>query len=273
LVNQVVSIARFVRHLRGGSQPLLVEGTDGNLYVLKFQNNLQGSHVLFNESMGTELYRACGLQVPGWSPIYVDAQFIDDHRECWLQAERGSIRPLSGWSFGSRFVQVPGTHLRDLLSGNDFKRVRNLDSFWLSWLIDVCANHSDNRQALFVEHVSREFEAYFIDHGHLFGGAKGGEQPHPRVSRYLDGRVYAAIPEFSIERIEKTLKNLDADALFKRAVELPADWITEMDRKALESCLDRLKNPTLWQNVLHELLISCEGTCRYGSFPIPAASA
>lgn len=265
MANEVVSISRLIRRLRGGSQPLLVEGTDDHLYVLKFRDNPQGPRVLFNESMGTELYRACGLQVPEWRPIHVDARFIDDHPECWIQTEKGCIRPMPGWSFGSRFIHIPGSRVSDVLPGVALKWVRHLDHFWLSWLIDVCAEHADNRQAIFLEHEDRQVEIFFIDHGHLFGGAKGGERPNPWASRYLDRRVYAAMPQMGVKRIEKALKELNADALYQRAGELPAGWITEVDRKALATCLDRLKNPALWQNVLHELLSSFESTCEYGS--------
>jgi hypothetical protein len=87
--------AKFVCNLRGGSQPILVEASDGLLYVAKFTDNLQGPNLPFNESIGSELYRACGLAVPLWKPLLVTDDFLDQNPGCWLQTAAGRLRPDS----------------------------------------------------------------------------------------------------------------------------------------------------------------------------------
>src|SRR5713226_6417980 len=50
-----------VRRMRGGSQSHLMRCSDGNYYVVKFQNNPQHRRILVNELLGTRLARRLGL--------------------------------------------------------------------------------------------------------------------------------------------------------------------------------------------------------------------
>ena len=93
------SVTHFVRNLRGGSQPILAQASDGFLYVVKFANNLQGPNVLFNESAGSELFRAIGVPVPEWRPLRVSDSFLEKNRDCWMQTPGGRLRPSSGLCF------------------------------------------------------------------------------------------------------------------------------------------------------------------------------
>lgn len=135
-------VKRFIRNLRGGSQPILAEASDGLLYVVKFANNLQGPNLAFNEAMGAELYRQLGLPVPDWKPLILRDAFIDNNPDCWIQTPYGRLRPAAGLCFGSRFLGGGGERLFEILPGSAFARVRNLRDFWLAWLIDVCASYS-----------------------------------------------------------------------------------------------------------------------------------
>jgi len=58
--------------------------------------------------------------------------------------------------FGSRYLGGEGMRLLEILPGNSFKRVQNHQSFWQAWMIDICAGHVDNRQAIFLEGAQRE---------------------------------------------------------------------------------------------------------------------
>jgi len=76
LREEPVSLRTYIRKLRGRSQPMPVEASDGHLYVVKFINNPQGLNVLFNEAVGTELYSIAGLSVPAWRPLLVTGDFV-----------------------------------------------------------------------------------------------------------------------------------------------------------------------------------------------------
>jgi hypothetical protein len=59
--------------------------------------------------------------------------------------------------------------LFEILPGSSIKLVGNQVSFWMAWLIEICGEHVDNRQAIFEEDADGSLDAYFVDHGHLFG--------------------------------------------------------------------------------------------------------
>jgi hypothetical protein len=228
----------------------LAEAGDGRLYVVKFTNNLQGPNLPFNESIGSELYRACGLAGPAWKPLQVSESFLDRNPDCWIQTPTGCLRPESGLCFGSEFLGGSGVRLFEILPGTSFPRVRNRQSFWLAWLLDVCALHTDNRQALFLEDAAGQLKAFFIDHGHLFGGPNGGEKMHFLGSRYLDPRIYESVSSQYVLDVQRVAEALDADQLWRRVRDLPGEWKRVSALDAFAQCLDRMSSPDLLQNVV-----------------------
>ncbi|HMD78158.1 MAG TPA: hypothetical protein VKG86_12390 [Terracidiphilus sp.] len=244
-----VVATQYIRNLRGGSQPILVQASDGLVYVAKFTNNLQGPNLPFNESMGSELYRLCGLAVPSWKPLLVTDSFLDQNTDCWMQTPEGRLRPASGLCFGSRFLGGDGVRLLEILPGTSFKRVRNQASFWLAWLVDICAEHVDNRQAVFVEDAEGWLNAFFVDHGHLFGGPKADLHKGFLASRYLDPRIYPDVSSEQLLDFHRVVLALDADKLWQTVQALPDDWKTVSAVNGFAKCLGRLSNNELLQNV------------------------
>lgn len=261
-----VLATKHIRNLHGGSQPILVQASDGLLYVVKFTNNLQGANLPFNESIGVELYRACGLTVPSWKPILITDAFVDRNQDCWMQTPEGRLRPNSGLCFGSRFLGGEGIRLLEILPGNSFKRVRNRNCFWLAWLIDICARHADNRQAIFVENAKGWLDAYFVDNGHLFGGPKGEQRPHFCASRYLDQRIYQSLSSYQSRHFQAVATSVDVDQLWQRIQALPEDWITESALGCFTECLERLASPNLLQNIVDTMKDAQQRTNDFGRF-------
>ncbi len=246
-------VTHYFRNLRGGSQPILAQASDGLLYVVKFTNNLQGANLPFNESIGNELYHACGLPVPAWKPLLVTDAFLDQYPDCWMQTAEGHLRPASGLCFGSLYLGGDGVRLLEILPGTSFKRVCNREDFWLAWLIDICAQHSDNRQALFQENADGRLQAFFVDHGHLFGGPKGEQKPNFQASRYLDPRVYQGVSSHYIPSFQKIAGALKVDQLWRGIQELPDGWKTESALHGFEQCLHRLSDARLLQNIFDSM--------------------
>jgi hypothetical protein len=247
-------VVAFLQNLRGGSQPILARASDGLLYVVKFSNNLQGVNLPFNESVGTELYRACGLSVPSWKRLLVTDSFLDQNPDCWMQTPEGRLRPKSGMCFGSRFLGGDGETLLEILPGCSIKRISNRGSFWLAWLIDICALHADNRQALLLQDGNRGIEAFFVDHGHFFGGPKGEQRLHFMASRYLDSRVYQDVSSQHQLNLLKAVRSLDVDGLWRRVQGVPDDWKSESAIEGFEQCLDRLSNYELLRNIVDTMV-------------------
>jgi hypothetical protein len=240
--------------LRGGSQPILAQASDGLVYVVKFNNNLQGANLPFNESIASELHHACRLGGPSWKPLMVTDAFLDQNPSCWMQTPDGRLRPDSGVCFGSRFLGGEGMPLQEILPGTSLKRVHNHEDFWLAWLIDICAGNADNRQAIFIETASGGLKAYFIDNGHFFGGPKGELHPHFLASRYLDSRIYQSVSSQQLRNFQDIAGSIDADRIWHQAEMLPGNWKTALALDALAQCLARLATPSLLQNILETMV-------------------
>lgn len=251
----LVFATRYIRTLRGGSQPMLIEATDGFFYVVKFNNNIQGANVPFNEAAGSTLYRALGLQGPAWRPIFVSDLFLDQNPQCWIRTVEGPLlRPATGLTFGSRFLGGGSTRLLGILPENSFSRVTNRDSFWLAWLIDVCAHHTDDRQAVFMEGATGCLEAYFVDHGHLFGGPNGGGQKPFLGLRYLDPRIYQDVSSSYLQDLLEAPGTLNVDLLWRRIQDLPDHWKTASALCCFAKCLDTLSDTKSLQGIADKLI-------------------
>ncbi len=256
--NKCIKALLHIRKLRGGSQPILVRADDGFFYVVKFLNNLQGPDLLFNEALGTELFRRAGLLVPAWRPVYVSEDFFDRYPACWMETENGRRRPQAGWCFSSRYLSLRNTALFEILPERSFSRIGNRRDFWTAWILDIFCGHADNRQALFLERNSRSIEAYFIDHGHLFGGAHGTDSPKFLASRYLDSRIYAHASAEDAEEIQRAIQFLDLTALSNVANSLPEGWSTDRAISGFEHFAQQISDPFLLKDVIQFILSMAE---------------
>jgi len=244
----------YIRHLRGGSQPILARASDGHQYVVKFANNLQGRNLAFNEAVGSRLYEICHLSVPDWRPLLVSDRFLDENQPCWIQTQNGQLRPESGLCFGSRYLGEEGIRLFEILPGSSFRRVQNLQDFWLAWMIDICAGHTDNRQAIFKQQDDGQLSAVFMDHGSMFFGPNGNQRPHLRASAYLDMRIYEEISVHARMNLARIAQNLNVGRIWREIEALPQDWKTDSGLRAFGACLEMLASPRKVQSVLDTIV-------------------
>lgn len=253
--NTAVFATRFIRKLRGGSQPILIGASDGKQYIIKFANNLQGPNVLCNEVLGTELYRAIGLPAPGWTPILITNRFIRENPRCRIENTHGSVEPKTGLSFGSELVGDCEGSLFEILPGSYWARVSNRSDFWLAWLVDLCAEHYDNRQAVFRRNGAA-LSAVFIDHGHMFGGPDGTHRPPLLGPRHLDYRVYEELDVESQMNLRRICANINSDELLSITAKIPDRWATDSAVRNFLACIDRLSRADFWQDSLEAMLAS-----------------
>jgi hypothetical protein len=238
-------VTHFIRKLRGGSQPILAQASDGFLYVVKFTNNPQGRNISFNEAMGTELYQAAGLPVPVWKPLVLTEEFLNRNNLCWIETAEGFVRPESGLCFGSRYLGGDGEKLWEILPRSSFARIANAGDFYLAWLVDICAAHTDNRQAVFEDRPGG-IQAVFVDHGHMFSGPEGmSPRPNYRASAYLDMRIYERT-----SNIAQTVLDLDGDTLLRRAKHLPTGWLTDTALRNFSECLGLLADAKAVESIV-----------------------
>jgi hypothetical protein len=167
-------------------------------------------------------------------------------------------RPNSGLCFGSQFLGGNGKCLFEIMPSASFGRVLNREKFWLAWLIDFCAEHFDNRQAIFRECADGWPKPYFFDYGNMFGSANGDIHSEYGTSAYLDCRVYRAVIFAKLVRLQMNLQRLNIDGLWRSINSLPEEWITPSTVDSFKKCLDRLSKPILLRNILDTLADSCE---------------
>lgn len=255
--NGLVSATRFMRKLRGGSQPILIGASDGKQYVVKFANNLQGPNVLCNEVLGTEIYRAIGLPSPAWKPIAVTERFIEENPASWFEGPSGRIRPEAGQCFGSELIGNATSSLFEILPGPYWGRVSNRLDFWLAWVVDLCAEHWDNRQAVFLEDCGVLY-AIFIDHGHMFGGPYGSRTTPLSGPRHLDRRAYGKLDRQAQLQLHLFWADINADELFQKSMMVPDKWATDAAVRNFVTCIEKLSRADTWRHSLEAMVASFE---------------
>lgn len=116
--------------MRGGAQSHLMGCSDGNYYVVKFQNNPQHRRVLVNELLGTRLAGRLGLPVARVEIVDVSEELIRLTPELSIEMPRGCVPCQAGLQFGSRYPGDP-RHLtvHDFLPDPQLREVENLHDF------------------------------------------------------------------------------------------------------------------------------------------------
>lgn len=257
---KVARVTTHVRGLRGCSQSFLAEASDGEIYVVKPGNGELGENLLFNELAGTELYRACGLAVAPWRPVLVTEDFLHRNPQCniWRETTKSRESLPSGIFFGSSYLGCKPNTVFEILPGGYFSRVCDAADFWLAWLVDICASHTDNRQALFVERETRELDPIFIDFSHMFGGPKGSEEKHFEATRYLDTRIYPPLTPRTLQSIRRRAADLNGEKLCRQIGKAPDKWITPRGVLNLFKCLNRLADSEFVEKCLDMMATSIQ---------------
>jgi hypothetical protein len=158
-------------------------------------DNPIGPNLLANEHMGSLVAKAVGLPVVEPKEIFFSDSFIDSHPDLWFEVPFGVRRPEKGVHFGSLLVgQTSGSDRpTEYINPSRIDRITNRDAFLGMYLLDVWANHRDNRQAIFRRLSGNTLEVCFIDHGHMFGGPEWNFQDNPGSALHLEMAVYTGL--------------------------------------------------------------------------------
>ncbi len=258
-----------IRRMRGGAQGQLMLGSDGNLWVVKFQNNPQHVRVLANEMLATRLAAAAGLTVPQTAVVEVSRWLIENTPELEVDLGRTRERCRAGWQFGARYVGglMPG-QVVDYLPEGQLVETRNLAEFAGMLALDKWTGNANGRQAVF-SRKAREtrYSCSFIDQGYCFHAGEWRFEDAPLRGVYPRNAVYREVTGWgSFEPWLTRLETMDAAVVWAAAEEIPVEWCGGGDGGDLGE-LERLVETLLKRRGRIRELI--EGFARSDRMPFP----
>jgi len=235
--------------MKGGAQAHLIEGHDGNCYVVKFTNNLQHRRVLINEWMAGHLMRHIGIPTPSAALVNVSPEFLAENGEVYLQGNETRIAVETGVHFGSRYPGHPDTTaIHDVLPDSFLARLSNRDDYIGALVFDRWVSNTDGPQAIFVPQTGLEagspgetrFKALMIDRGFAFGGTDWLLRDSPIAGVHTRKAFYDGLRGIDdcepwLSRIEE----IDYDFLHDLADTIPQSWKDAADY-GLERLLSEL---------------------------------
>ncbi len=243
--NAILSANKYIRKMKGGSQSILVRANDGKHYVVKMTDNPVGPNVLANESMGSTIAKAVGLPVAEAKGIVISDSFIDSHPDLWFELESGKRRPNKGVHFGSLLVgQTSGTERpTEYVSPSRVHLITNREAFLGMYILDIWANQQDNRQAVFRRRPDNTQEAFFIDHGHMFGGPEWNFNNTSHSALHLELELYRDLwQEDKITSWISHFQTIVPEVLTSVARSMPSHWYRSDIAKLIGQLAERLAN-------------------------------
>ncbi|HKV24048.1 MAG TPA: HipA family kinase [Candidatus Acidoferrum sp.] len=229
--------------MRGGAQSHLMRCSDGNYYVVKFQNNPQHRRILVNEVLGTKLAARLGLPTTPVAIIEVSAELIRLTPELAMEFPRQRVPCQAGLQFGSRYPGDPRRlTLHDFLPDEQLREVTNLHDFAGMLVFDKWSCNTNGRQTLFFQEARREgprnegkadeaaagpaYSTVMIDQGFCFNAGEWNFPDAPLRGLYARNRVYEGVTGMDsfgpwLERLEQQVNERALDEILRQ---VPPDW-------------------------------------------------
>ncbi|MFL6544303.1 MAG: HipA family kinase [Candidatus Udaeobacter sp.] len=237
-------VTQHVRRMRGGAQSHLMRASDGNFYIVKFQNNPQHVRILANELIATRLAERIGLPVAPSEVLEVGEWLIGKTPELHIQTGKQCTPCRPGLQFGSRCVidpvqgQVLDYMPESLLSES---QVRNPEMFLGALAFDKWTCNADGRQVIYWrENRERKYHAAMIDQGHCFHAGEWTFPDSPLRGTFTFNCVYQSVSGWeSFDPWLTRIQQLDENVLWKMAESVPPEWY-DGESIALEEVLTSL---------------------------------
>ena len=271
--------------MRGGAQSHLMRCSDGNYYVVKFQNNPQHRRILVNELLGTRLAARLNLPTARVEIIEVSEELIRLTYELAMEMPRSRISCQAGLQFGSLYPGDPRRlTLHDFLPDEQMREVTNLHDFAGMLVFDKWTCNTNGRQAVFfpeplrdasvpVRNTSMEspesssdetlawsYKAMMIDQGFCFNAGEWNYPDAPLRGLYARNRVYEGVTGMEsfapwLDRLERQVNERVLASLLE---EIPPAWY-EDDYDALTRLLEQLYQR---RKRIPDLLLAAKNTTR-----------
>jgi hypothetical protein len=223
--------------------------SDGERYVVKFQNNPQGTRILANDMLGAALATRLGLPTPEIAIVDVRSSLIEHTEDLVVQLGRGRYPCSPGLCFGSRYASKANPlggrtmlEVWDFLPRDRMPRVTNLVDFAGMLVFDKWTCNTDGRQVVFVRVTPQNFNVVMIDNGSCFNAAEWNFPDAPLRALYALPRAYEAV--LGIHTFELWLQlletKIDRQWLAEVADEIPREWYAQATN-TLAALLDKLE--------------------------------
>ncbi len=249
--------------MRGGAQAHLMRCSDGNYYVVKFQNNPQHLRVLVNELLGTRLASRLGLPTTPVAVVEVSRELIQLTQELCMELARSRTPCAAGLEFGSRYPGDPRRLvLHDFLPDEKLHEVANLHDFAGMLVFDKWTCNTNGRQTLFFEEKSPKatpadapgksphmpgssllaYRMLMIDQGFCFNAGEWNFPDAPLRGLYARNRVYEGVTgmESFAPWLERLEHRITERVLAELAGEIPPEWYAD-DYDAVMRLLEQLQ--------------------------------
>jgi hypothetical protein len=232
-----------IRRMRGGAQAHLLRCDDQRYYIVKFQNNPQGTRVLANELLATRLAARLGLSVPRAEVVQVGADLIAHTEDLVMQMGRGRAPCVAGQQFGSQYPGDPAAMVvYDFLPDQQLRETENLADFLGMLVFDKWTCNINGRQSIFFRAPGGgKYQALMIDQGFCFNAGEWSFPDAPLRGLYARQAVYAAVRGMDsfapwLTRLEKSIS---LDVIGALASEIPPEWYNG-DLDALGRMIEQL---------------------------------
>jgi hypothetical protein len=249
-----VSARHLIRKMRGGAQSHLIEGEDGELYVVKFTNNPQHRRILINEWLANAFLRYLQIHVPQTALVQVSADFLAQNPDVYFSigSRRESVVP--GLHFGSKMSVNPDkVAVFDFLPEKLLGKVENRVEFLGTLVFDKWVGNADSRQAVFFRARAKTwtplkgeaparigFFAQMIDHGFAFNGPHWEFLDTPLNGLYFRTSVYEEVTSLdSFQPWLDMVTNFPIEVIDGAWKEIPREWLHQ-DEDELEKLLETL---------------------------------
>lgn len=231
---------QHVRKMRGGAQAHLLRASDGQFYIVKFQNNPQHPRILVNELIASVLLKYLQIPTPETALIEVNQEFLRRNPEVFIQLGTQKMPINTGWHFGSRYPGDP-TRLAvyDFVPDALLIQVNNVSDFLGVLVFDKWTANSDGRQCVFFRARLRDwsaagpahplkmgFLAVMIDEGFIFDGPNWTFRDSPVQGLYTRKLVYEQVR--SLESFQPWLDqvmNFPEEVIDQAYKKIPLEWI------------------------------------------------
>ena len=218
----------------GVTLPQFFRAHDGNVYVVKFQNNRLGYRVLVSEFYAAKIGAIMGLCFPASDIIKIDEQMLNDN-PCLLD-----LGLESGLHFASRYLE----HAEYVGKDRIYKAI-NVKEMAGVVLFDHMFHNADrakNQRNLLLHLENEEYKIYAIDNSHLFRSSRwtldSFHKLGTKITTYYFQHYRSLLKDILSSQdfipyvdIVKNISNEQIDCIIQ---EIPQEWLPgEAERMAL----------------------------------------